>query len=129
MTLNEETLKNTKINIPTILLVDDDPNQVQLVKIYLKDEKLNFLTAINGRHALATLVKENIDLILTDNQMPEMDGETMIVKIREELKLDIPIYILSANETNSEITNMKNVFALNKPFTSEQIKSIIKEKL
>lgn len=112
-----------------ILIVDDDPNQLKLVAFYLKNERFQIATAKNGRHALETLKNEHIDLVLTDNQMPEMDGETMIRKIREELKSDIPVIIISANETTTNMTKMKNVGVLRKPFTSDQMKQLVNSNL
>jgi CheY-like chemotaxis protein len=109
-----------------ILIVDDDPNQIKLLKIYLKNFDLDISTAKNGRHALHMLQRKEFDLILTDYQMPEMDGGTMISKIREELKSNLPIVVISANDRELNITKHKNVKILRKPFTQDQIKSIFK---
>lgn len=108
----------------TVLIVDDDPNQVNLIKIYLKQFNLDITTAKNGRHALSILKDKSIDLVLTDNQMPEMDGETLISKIRNELNLSIPVVLISANDTQQNLLKLKNVKLLRKPFTPEQIKNI-----
>ncbi len=113
------------MKIENILIVDDDPHQIQLIKIYLKNEKLNILSARNGRHALAVLKNEPVDIILTDNQMPEMNGETLTLKTRDDLKLKIPVIIISANETIQPVNKMINVSVLRKPFTSDQIKKTI----
>ncbi len=112
-----------------ILIVDDDPQQLQLLSIYLKDEDLKILTAKNGRQALKLLQTESINLMLTDNQMPEMDGHTLILKIRKELELKIPIVIISANETDKALIKLKNVSILRKPFTSDEIKKLVKNYL
>lgn len=112
-----------------ILIVDDDPQQLHLISIYLRDERYNIFTAKNGRHALKKLESETIDLVLTDNQMPEMDGQTLILKIRKELGLKIPILIISANETDKTLVKLKNVSILRKPFTSDQVKKLIKNYL
>ncbi|MCK5032605.1 MAG: response regulator [Calditrichia bacterium] len=110
----------------TVLIVDDDPNQVNLIKIYLKQANLDIITAKNGRHALSILKDKSFDLVLTDYQMPEMDGETMISKIRNELKLSIPVVMISANDTQKNLSKFKNVKLLRKPFTPDQIKNIFK---
>lgn len=112
-----------------ILIVDDDPQQLHLISIYLRDEQYNIFTAKNGRHALKKLESETIDLVLTDNQMPEMDGQTLILKIRKELGLKIPILIISANETDKTLVKLKNVSILRKPFTSDQVKKLVKNYL
>jgi CheY-like chemotaxis protein len=113
-----------KIKYKTVLIVDDDPNQINLIKIYIKHVNLNITTAKNGRHALSILKKKKFDIVFTDYQMPEMDGETLISIIRDELKLSTPIVMISANDTQENLSKFKNVKLLRKPFTSEQIKSI-----
>ncbi len=108
----------------TVLIVDDDLNQVNLIKIYLKHANLSIATAKNGRHAMSILRNKSFDIVLTDYQMPEMDGETLIERIRNELELSIPVVMISANETQQNLTKFKNVKLLRKPFTPEQIKNI-----
>ena len=115
-----------KAKYKKILIVDDDPNQIKLLKIYLKIFDLDISTAKNGRHALHILQSNEFDLILTDYQMPEMDGETMISKIRLELKFDLPIIVISANDNQLNFRQYKNIKILRKPFTPDQIKSIFK---
>ena len=108
----------------TVLIVDDDPNQINLIKIYLKKSNLDITTAKNGRHALSILKNKNFDIVLTDYQMPEMDGETLISKIRNDLNLSLPIVVISANDTQNNLSIYKNIKLLRKPFTPDQIKNI-----
>lgn len=108
----------------TVLIVDDDPNQINLIKIYLKKANVEITTAKNGRHAISILKNNKFDIILTDYQMPEMDGETLISKIRNDLKLSIPVVMISANDTQKDLSIYKNVKLLKKPFTPDQIKNI-----
>jgi len=109
-----------------VLIVDDDPNQIKLIKLYLKNTDLEISTAKNGRHAIHILKDKLFDIILTDYQMPEMDGGTLISTIRTELNLLIPIIMISANDQQPNLSKYKNVKILKKPFTSEQIKKIFK---
>ncbi len=115
-----------KKNYKSVLIVDDDPNQVKLIKIYLKHTDLEITTAKNGRHALSILKDKNFDIVLTDYQMPEMDGETLISKIRNELKFSMPVVMISANDRQPNLSKYKNIKILRKPFTPDQIKSIFK---
>jgi len=115
-----------KKKLNKVLIVDDDPNQIKLIKLYLKNTDLEISTAKNGRHAVHILKDKVFDIILTDYQMPEMDGETLIVTIRNELKLLIPIVMISANDQQPNLSKYKNIKILKKPFTSEQIKKIFK---
>lgn len=107
-----------------VLIVDDDPNQIKLIKIYLKKFTLEITTAPNGRHALRILSENQFDIILTDYQMPEMDGETLILRVRNELNLLIPIVLISANDKQPKLTKYRNIKILRKPFSSDQIQNI-----
>lgn len=84
-----------------ILVCDDEKDIVSAIEIYLEAEGYNVLKAYDGVEAISILNRiENIQLILMDLMMPNMDGITAILKIRE--KFNIPIIILSAK---SEITD------------------------
>lgn len=83
-----------------ILVCDDEKDIVSAIEIYLRAQGYEVFPAYNGREALEIMDKENIHLILMDLMMPEMDGMSAILKIRE--KNNIPIIILSAK---SEITD------------------------
>jgi len=115
-----------KKDFKKVLIVDDDPNQVKLIKIYLKHFDLEITTAKNGRHAMHILKDKKFDIILTDYQMPEMDGETLISRIRTDVKSLIPVVMISANDKQPNLTKYKNIKILRKPFTPDQIKSIFK---
>ncbi|MBD0346779.1 MAG: response regulator, partial [Coleofasciculus sp. Co-bin14] len=57
-----------------LLLIDDDPNLILLVKDYLEFRGYEVITAENGREALDILEQEVPDMIICDVMMPEMDG-------------------------------------------------------
>lgn len=78
----------------TILLVDDDPNILQLVRIHLAEQGYRVLQAKDGMAALDILKKEPCDLAVVDVMMPYMDGYTLTKEIREHY--DIPIILLTA---------------------------------
>ena len=115
-----------KKKLKKVLIVDDDPNQIKLIKLYLKNLNLEISTAKNGRHAVHILKDKEFGIILTDYQMPEMDGETLIAIIRNEIKLQIPVIMISANDRQPNLSKYKNIKILKKPFTSDQIKTIFK---
>jgi DNA-binding response OmpR family regulator len=77
-----------------ILIVDDDLEIAQLIKIYLTNEGYQVLIANNGREALDVIAKESIQLIILDVMMPEMDGLEVVRAVRAEH--GIPILMLSA---------------------------------
>lgn len=78
----------------TILVVDDDQEIVQALKIYLEIEEFEVICATDGQQALDYLDKYNIHLILLDIMMPKLDGFQVLEKIRETKS--IPVIMVSA---------------------------------
>ncbi|MCR4319075.1 MAG: response regulator [Candidatus Brocadiaceae bacterium] len=79
----------------TILLVEDDKNQLLLYKQELSLEGYNIITAQDGREALGKVIEELPDLIVMDINMPKMSGIESIGRILSEHK-KIPIIINTA---------------------------------
>ena len=77
-----------------ILIVDDDKDIIDLLKLFLEMENFFVVEALNGEVALKCLEENHIDLAIVDIMMPKMDGYQLIKKIRETLQF--PILILSA---------------------------------
>ncbi|MDQ0243030.1 DNA-binding response OmpR family regulator [Bacillus fengqiuensis] len=78
----------------TILIVDDETDMRQLVKLYLEKEGFRCMEAANGQEALDLLNTKSPQLILLDVMMPKMDGFTVAAHIRQ--KRQIPIIFLTA---------------------------------
>lgn len=91
--LSDHTLRNKKI-----LVVDDDMRNVFALSAVLESNKMQVLTASDGRESLEQLKKHrDTDLVLMDIMMPEMDGYEAMQRIRKELKMpDLPIIALTA---------------------------------
>ena len=89
----------------TILVVDDIPLNVLLIRKMLGKFKFNILTANNGQAALDTVAANNVDLVLLDLMMPGMDGYEVLTKLRnqEETK-ELPVVILSALNSSDDVT-------------------------
>ncbi|MCM0146964.1 SpoIIE family protein phosphatase [Photobacterium galatheae] len=83
---------------PTIVIVDDEPSQQRLYQTYLTED-FQILTADNGQQALAVIRHQHIDLVLSDIQMPGMNG----LEFREQLNSLSPgaavpfIFLTTAN--------------------------------
>ena len=91
---------STKETLRTILLVDDEPAQMELTRAILANYNLHVQTATNGAEALELLDQNEVDLILTDIQMPIMDGVAFIKKLKKNPELQsIPVIALSGNAT------------------------------
>ncbi len=67
----------------TILLVDDEPNIIRSLKRLFRSERVNILTAENGLEALQIVKNRDIQVLLTDNIMPEMTGIELMMKVRD----------------------------------------------
>ena len=92
--------KNTKI-----LLVDDEPDILEIVGYNLSQEGYQIVTAANGREAVAKAKKEMPDLIIMDVMMPEMDGMEACENIRKipELSNVIITFLTARSEDYSQV--------------------------
>jgi len=89
--------KLAKIKELKMLFVEDEVDLINIISTTLNKLNLNFLTANNGEEALE-IYKNNldIDLIVTDINMPKMNGLDLIEKIRD-IDPSLPIIIMSAH--------------------------------
>ena len=78
----------------TILLVDDEPNIIDLAQMYLSQEGYDILTATDGQQALQQVEDTMPDLIVLDLMLPEVDGWEVCRQIRA--RSDVPIVMLTA---------------------------------
>jgi two-component system cell cycle response regulator DivK len=85
-------------NKGTILYVEDNPDNRNLVRRVLESEDYTVIEAINANQALEKLESGNFDLVLMDINMPDMDGYTLTAKIKAVQKFSkIPIVAVTAN--------------------------------
>jgi len=82
-----------------VLVVDDEPDTLELVKLVLESAGFEVMLVNNGMEALAKIDAEKLDLVLLDIMMPDMDGWDVYRKIKE-LNSTIPIAILTAKAQN-----------------------------
>ena len=73
--------------MPTILVVDDEPPILELVRFTLEDEQIRVLEASDGAQALETALAVRPDLILLDVQMPRLDGLEVCRRLRADASL------------------------------------------
>ncbi len=79
-----------------ILLADDSTIMRMVLSLHLRRFTGVAITeAVNGREALTKLTQEHFDLLLTDINMPEMNGIELVRHVRTALKSDIPIVIIT----------------------------------
>lgn len=88
----------------TILFADDSPTIRKFATFALSSKGFEIISVCDGMEALEKLPAEKIDLIITDLNMPNIDGFELIKAIRENVDYtDIPIIILSSLESEEEI--------------------------
>jgi len=81
-----------------ILVVDDSPTQLRQIQAVLENEDFNVRTACNGTTALESIRSELPTLIITDLQMPEMDGFQLIATLRQTAP-SVPIVVTTSQGT------------------------------
>jgi DNA-binding response OmpR family regulator len=84
----------------TILVVDDEPEIVRLLRSYLEKDGYRVVTAYNGEEALYVARHEKPDLVVLDILMPKMDGLAFTRQIRREQ--DVPIIMLTARAEETD---------------------------
>ena len=105
-----------------ILICDDDKDIVNALKIYLTDPQYRLLTAYNGLEALEMAEKEDLHLVLMDIMMPQMDGISAMVRLRE--KSNVPVILITAKGEDSDKILGLNVGAddyITKPFNPAEV--------
>ncbi|HEY1764573.1 MAG TPA: response regulator [Opitutaceae bacterium] len=101
------------MSIAKILVVDDQPMNVQLLKRKLEREKLEVLTAHNGLEALEQVKAHKPDLILLDLMMPDMDGMEVCQRLQASSETrSIPIIFVTARNTKESKLEGLNVGAV-----------------
>lgn len=112
-----------------ILVVDDDKTTRKLLSLYLKSKGHEIVTAENGLEALEKIGTENVNLIVTDMNMPYMDGIELVKNIRsEETVSHIPIIMVTTEADEEEKKRAYEAGVddyLVKPTNAEQINSSI----
>lgn len=80
----------------TILIVDDEAHIARVLAMWLDRHGHEILEASNGQVALQRLANEKVDLVISDMNMPVLDGLGLIKAMRAEQHLTIPILLLTA---------------------------------
>lgn len=108
-----------------ILIVDDVPSNVLLLKILLSNEKFQVCTANCGKQCIEKAKSEHPHLILLDVMMPDISGfDTAVILKKDDETKDIPIIFLTALNNPSDLVHGFQVGAndfLTKPFNKEEL--------
>ncbi|MFZ2634558.1 MAG: response regulator [Desulfosalsimonadaceae bacterium] len=94
---------------PVILVVDDQPKNIELLEAYLVPKSYDIVTATNGEEGLGKLSDNQIDLILLDVMMPGMDGFEVTRRVRQDNTYRLlPIILVTAlRETEDRVKGIE----------------------
>lgn len=108
-----------------ILIVDDNPQNIQVIGNVISGERYDTGIAMSGREALNFVLKQKPDLILLDIQMPEMNGYEVCQALKKESRTkDIPVIFLTAKTETEDIVkgfDVGGVDYVTKPFNSQEL--------
>jgi CheY-like chemotaxis protein len=95
--MKHEKLHKEEEKTPTVLVVDDNQQNLELLQVYLEDIDCRTIPAHNGLEALDIIKREPLDLILLDVMMPKMSGFEVCRRIKNDPKTsDIPVIMVTA---------------------------------
>lgn len=113
-----------------LLICDDEKDIVNALKIYLNDPNYRLFEAFTGKEALEIVQREEIHLVLMDIMMPEMDGISAMVKLREIS--NVPVILLTAKSEDSDKVLGLTVGAddyITKPFNPVELSARVRSQL
>lgn len=122
---------NHREESPSVLLVDDEPDILELLELALIKMGLKVDTAGNVREALARLTKSRYDLCLTDMRMPDGDGLQIVQHIMQN-NLDVPVAVITAHGNMENAVSALKAGAfdyLAKPVSLDQLRALVKSAL
>lgn len=107
-----------------ILVCEDEPNVASFIKKGLEEKGFRVDTVFDGETCLDRLKAKSYDLVLLDIIMPYKNGWDVCTAIRRDLKLDVPLIMLTALNSSENTVKGLNIGAddyLGKPFTMEEL--------
>lgn len=112
-----------------ILFADDSKTIRMAVKLFLKDRRWTIIEAENGRQGLDLLASRSFDLILTDLNMPEMDGFEMIQEARKLVNAaTTPIVVMTSRDADDDVERAFQLGAtafVNKPLQKNELIAVL----
>lgn len=114
----DETLRRNK----KVLIIDDDPDTVELIKRILRLSDFDVASARNGIDAVSIVEMIQPDVILLDLMMPDIDGRTTLKNIREITQS--PVIVVSALNSKDNIVDLLNLGSddyITKPFHRDEL--------
>ncbi|WP_016988413.1 response regulator transcription factor [Flavobacterium sp. ACAM 123] len=107
-----------------ILIAEDDEMMLKTMEFKLKREGFDVIACANGEEAITKIITDNPDVIITDIMMPFITGLDIVRKVKAELKLNIPIIVLSAVGLEKTVLEAFELGAddfITKPFSPNEL--------
>ncbi len=116
----------------SVLIIDDSESIREVISSGLEQSGYNVIKGINGEDGLDCLhATESVDLVITDLNMPVMDGISFLKAVRSDAKYKyLPIIILTTESQEQKKQEAKNAGATGwiiKPFSNEKLLAVIKK--
>ena len=115
---------------PAVLIVDDDPNVLELLRVNLRAQGYDVTAASNGTEALAAIERQTPRLMVLDVMMPEMDGWEVCKQVRDRFRDSMKIVMLTAKDTARDRIIGKDILKadeyLTKPFDIDELLATVR---
>lgn len=114
-----------------VLVADDDPQMQLAIKTCLSRKEFDVTVVNNGASALELLERESFELVITDQQMPQMSGTELLAAMQKK-ELDTPVIMITAYGTITQaVEAMQNGAAdfITKPFSATDLERIVERVL
>jgi two-component system alkaline phosphatase synthesis response regulator PhoP len=109
----------------TIMVVDDNPDIITIVRTILEGKGYNVLSAYSGAELFTSLEQQKPDLVVLDIMMPQMDGLEVLTRLKGASETSsIPVILLTAKVQYEDVLGGYKLGAdyyITKPFTSTQL--------
>jgi CheY-like chemotaxis protein len=114
----------------TILIVDDEFASLQVLGVLFEGEGFRALKASDGAEALRLMAAETIDLVLTDAEMPILDGPRMVAAMRADARLKLlPVILMSANGIHEQRVAAPVRAFISKPLHFDSLLALVNDAL
>lgn len=118
------------MNKPTVLFVDDEQDVLEGIRDVMRREPYRLLTANSGPEALEVLARQRVDIVISDERMPGMQGSELLGEVRRKYPNTIRIVLTgqASMEATIRAINDGQVFRfLTKPFAPKDLAACIRE--
>jgi two-component system, NtrC family, response regulator PilR len=111
----------------TVLVVDDEPNIIEILEMVLRDEDMDVLKTRSSREALAMLQNQEVDVVISDIRMPDFSGVELLREAKQVAPQTVFIMITAyaGTETAIEALQYGAYDYITKPFKMDDLRSIV----